>query len=72
MSGRDSETEAPWWRGTVCPTGTYRWKALQWHDRRRAGCIGGMVLQQLITDTNGMRRRWVDVPIVSYAETDDA
>lgn len=67
----NKQTTAPWWSGTVVPTNTYRWKCLEWHDIRRAGCIGGMVLQQLIRDTGGGKRRWVDVPRVWHGASDD-
>jgi hypothetical protein len=64
--------DTPWWKGTVCPTNSFRWKLLEWHNRRRAGCIGGMVLQQLIVSPGGGQRKWVDVPWVSEGESDDA
>lgn len=63
--------QKPWWEGTRVPTNTFRWKVLEWHNPRRAGCIGGMVLQQLVCHPGGTKRRWVDVPWVWHGASDD-
>lgn len=54
--------ERPWWHGTVCPTGRLRFK--------ESG--DGMILQELVTDTGGIRRRWLAIPVVTEGESDDA
>ena len=65
MSGEQGETtERPWWSGTVCPTGSFRLKRI--YD-----IADGVRLQQLITDTSGWQKRWVDIPTVDAWAADD-
>lgn len=57
------EQAAPWWRGTVIPTGRYRLKEAP---------NGRVYLQELITDIGGWNRRWVERPRVGPEVSDDA
>ena len=71
MTNETTAAEDKWWKHKSCPTNSFRWKVLDWHDNSRAGCIGGMVLQQLHTDPmGGLRRVWLDVPMVSERASD--
>jgi len=58
-----TDAERPWWHGTVCPTGRLRFKE---------NGESGMILQEMVTDTGGMRRRWVTIPVVTAGASDDA
>jgi len=58
-----TDAERPWWHGTVCPTGRLRFK--------ESG-ESGVILQEMVTDTGGMRRHWVTIPVVTAGASDDA
>lgn len=59
---RWKKLDPPWWEGTVIPTGQYRLKD---------SLNGRVTLQQLVTDTGGCRKRWVDCPHVSSGAPND-
>lgn len=58
------QTAAPWWHGTVIPTGRYRLKRGQWRDQE-------FVLQHMITDTSGHKKRWVSIELADENASDD-
>lgn len=56
------EPPPPWWCGAVIPTGRYRLKLDPW---------GHPHLQQLVTDTGGVRKRWTYIATVMAQSSDD-